>query len=98
MAEQQTVVAESSTAPVIPSFEVERGPLVTWTPEQRSEFRKTGEPPKKETPKAEEPAASRPSEADQAESRTAPEADNKQDPAKPKAADQPKPKLSAEER
>lgn len=45
---EQTVVAESS-----PAMEIDRGPLVNLTAEQRTEFRRTGEvppPPKKEEP------------------------------------------------
>ena len=41
---EQTATVESSTA--TPVIEVDRGPLVTWSPDQRAEFRRTGEPPK----------------------------------------------------
>lgn len=52
---EQTQTAVSS--PATPVIEVDRGPLVTWTPEQRAEFRRTGEMPAQ--PKQEEaPAAS----------------------------------------
>lgn len=95
--EVQTTVAESSAAPIAPSFEVDRGPLVTWTPEQRSEFRRSGQPPAAPKPKGEEAAASSASEAEQAEISTATEADNKQETTKPKA-DQSKPHLTAKER
>lgn len=44
------------------AIEVDRGALVTWTPEQRQEFRRTGEPP--EQPKRQEEAA--PSDAGKA--------------------------------
>lgn len=52
---EQTVVAAPSAVET-PVIEVERGPLVTWTPEQRSHFRNTGEMP--EPPKKEESAPS----------------------------------------
>lgn len=56
---EQTVVAESSAA--TPAMEVERGPLVNMTGEQRAEWRKTGEMPQSvepESPKSEESAPS----------------------------------------
>jgi hypothetical protein len=53
---EQTAVQESSTTPVM---EVERGALVNLTPEQRSEYKLTGELP---TPKKEEAATSSESE------------------------------------
>lgn len=56
MSEQATAVAESS--PATPVMEVECGPLVNMTGEQRAEWRKTGEMPKVETPKVEEPQSS----------------------------------------
>lgn len=50
---EQTAVAESSSAP---AMEVDRGPLVNLTGEQRAEFRRTGELPP--SPKIEESASS----------------------------------------
>src|SRR6185312_263040 len=92
---EQTVVAESSSAPAVevstPVMDVSRGPLVDITPEQRAEFRKTGNLP--EPPKKEEAAPS--PEAKQAETSTASEADKKQE---TKPAKVEKPKQTAEER
>lgn len=88
--ENQTAVVESSATEVQP-IEVDRGPLVTWTAEQRADYRKTGEmptPPKK----TEEAAPS--SEAKPAEISPAPEAEIKQE--KPAKVEKPKP--TAEER
>lgn len=62
---EQTILAESSTA--TPVMEVERGPLVNLTSDERAEFRRTGElpePPKKD----EEPAPSITEHAGEAES------------------------------
>lgn len=84
---EQTAVVESSATPVM---EVERGPLVNLTGDQRAEFRKTGNLP--EPPKREEAAPS--SEAQAAETSPAPEAENKQQEKKP--AEKPKP--TAEDR
>jgi hypothetical protein len=80
---EETAVQESSAIQEAPVVEVERGPLVNLTSDQRAEFRRTGELP--EAPKKEESAPS--SEAKpEAESSTAPEAEKKQQekPAKPK--------------
>lgn len=51
----------TQTAVTSPAMEVERGPLVNLTSDQRAEFRRTGElpePPKQEQPKTEETASS----------------------------------------
>lgn len=73
---EQTAVAESS-----PAIAVESGPMVNWTPDQRAEFRRTGEMPEAPKP-AETPAVSDTekepnSEAEQAESAGEPEAPKK---------------------
>lgn len=60
--EPQTVAAESSPAPVM---EIERGPLVLMTHEQRSEFRRTGNMP--EPAKTEPSAESAPADKSEAE-------------------------------
>lgn len=49
----ETTVVETQ-APSSPAMEVSRGPLVNLTPDQRTEFRKTGELPTAEPPKTEE--------------------------------------------
>lgn len=55
---EQAAVLESSPSPVV--MEIERGPLVNLTSEERTEFRKTGELPKQVTPDKEESAPSDP--------------------------------------
>ena len=79
--EQETQGAEPSAAET-PEFDHARGALVDLSPEQRTEYRKTGEIP---TPKPEAPAAPK--------SETQPEADAGEKPQEHK-----KGKLSAEER
>ncbi len=102
MSEQSTVVAESSPAPVAPVMEVDRGPLVNLTSEQRAEFRKTGNLP--EAPKkTEEAATSGTEETPASGAKSDDEAKTAGDAESPKTTQenqrqQPKPKPSAEDR
>lgn len=87
--DEQTAVAETSPAPVM---EASRGSVVNLTPEQRTEWKKTGELPG--TPKTEEPAAST---VEAPSSETAPEGEAKPEPAQTKPQEK-KPKPTADER
>ena len=88
---EETVVAAPSAAPEIPVVEVDRGPLVSLTADQRTEFRRTGELPEAPKPKTEAAASS-------SDKRTAPEAGKPKQEHTEHKAEQPKAKLSAEER
>ena len=81
---EATAVQESSTAPIM---EVNRGPLVNLTPEQRTKFRTTGELP--ELAKVEAPPASEVKQESRAGESGTPER---------QAQQQAKPKKTAEER
>ena len=78
MPEVETVVAESSPAVIEATHEPEKpkidplqeGPMVTWTREQRNEFRSTGKMPEVKPKAAPAPASVAPAESD-AESETA---------------------------
>lgn len=91
---EETVVAAPSAAEEshASTVEVDRGPLVNLTGDQRAEFRRTGELPSP-SPKKEESAPS-PEAKKEAETVTASEADKQQE--KPAKAE--KPKQTAEER
>lgn len=85
----ETTVVETQ-APSSPAMEVSRGPLVNLTPDQRTEFRKTGELPTAEPPKTEEAAPSTDIEPDvdgttQVEEKPAQETPKPQDRRKPDA-------------
>ena len=86
---EETVVAASSAEPVV--MEIERGPLVNMTSEQRQEYRRTGDLPG--TPKKTEEAAT---------SSVAPKAEPEGESDPPKQQETPKaetkPKPTAEER
>lgn len=69
---EETVVAAPSAAEEIPEFDHSRGPLVDLSPEQRSEYKRTGELPKIEPKKAESAPAPK---AEEIKSETEPEAD-----------------------
>lgn len=71
---EQAAVAESTPA-VEAVMDVSRGPLVDITPEQRAEFRKTGELPTKELPKKEEAAPSSESKPVEGEAKPAGESE-----------------------
>jgi hypothetical protein len=88
---EQTAVVESSATVEALAVDIERGPMVTWTPEQRTEFRRTGTMP--EAPKTEATAAS--PETVKVESSSASEAAKPQESTGKKAA---KPHITAEER
>lgn len=66
---EATAVLESS--PDVPVMEVERGPLVNLTGDQRAEFRKTGELPKVEPKKAEAAASSSEAKTEEVETESA---------------------------
>lgn len=92
MSEETAVAAAPSAAPAV--MEIESGPLVNLTSEERAEFSRTGELPK---PKNEEAATSSESQPVEGETKQAGESDppqKKQD--KPKG--EAKPKQTAEER
>src|ERR1700754_3727690 len=87
---EESVVVEATPTPVM---DVSRGPLVDMTPEQRTEFRKTGELPGKEQPiKTEEAAASSDAKPEEAKAKPAGESET------PPKKQESKPKPSAEER
>lgn len=102
MSEQAAVADPTSAQPSTPvgepitvqiperwkDMDVSRGPLVDITPEQRAEFRKTGNLP--EQPKKEEAAAS--SEPEKVQAKPAGESET------PQAQEKPKPKQTAAER
>lgn len=92
---EDTTQAESS--PAIPVMEVDRGPLVNLTSDERAEFRRTGEMPKPaayEQPKqdedsapsdtAKEPGAETEDEAEEAEESEEEESENDGEPEPPK--------------
>lgn len=85
---EQAAVLESSPSPVV--MEIERGPLVNLTSEERTEFRKTGELPKTQAkPEVEESAPSSEPKPENGEAKPAgdsepPKAQEKSKAAKPK--------------
>jgi hypothetical protein len=91
MSEAAAVVAESQPAIEVPVMDVSRGPLVDITPEQRAEFRKTGNLP---TPKTEDAAPSSEAKPD-GEAKTA---GDSEPPKKTQENTDRKPKQTAEER
>ncbi len=96
MSEETAVAAPSAAVeiPVAPVMDVSRGPLVDITPEQRAEFRKTGNLP--ELPKkTEEAAPSSESKPVEGEAKPAGESET---PEKQQELPKPKPKQTAEER
>jgi hypothetical protein len=91
---EETPVAAAPSAVEAPVMDVSRGPLVDITPEQRAEFRKTGnlpEPPKKE-------AAAASSESKPVEGEAKPAGDSETPESKQEKPKEPKPKQTAEER
>jgi hypothetical protein len=90
MSDEASAVAESTPAVEAPVMQVDRGPLVNLTSDQRAEFRKTGELPKPITEVAATSSEAKPQgEAKQGESET---------PHKPQDRSEPKPKQTAAER
>ena len=95
VAESSPVVVEAPAVPAKPTVDpLQEGPMVTWTREQRNEFRATGKTPETQ-PKAAPAPAKQSSEAP-AESAAASEAAKQQE--NTEAHRQAKPKQTAEER
>lgn len=86
----QTAASSTATAPEAP-------PIEKWSDKQRSDWLRTGKTPTPEAPKTEESAPSTPAaEQKPAESAPASEAGKKQEPPKPRGAEQRKEQLAAE--
>ena len=76
---EAVATAPAAPSPAPPVTEIDRGPMVNWTREERSEFKRTLEIPEQHQPKPEEPAPSDAAKESKADTQAEPAAAKQQE-------------------